>query len=113
TAQSAIKGVEALFLGFVGLIIGANLAPRSHPTSAGPTQLQLHPSRVVALYLVILCLGYLHMLIAVGFDPVELVNQMLGPRFSQPWSRTQLGGWADLLGQLGELLLYLIPAIAG
>jgi hypothetical protein len=53
------------------------------------------------------------MLITVGFDPVELVNQMLRPRFSQPWSRGQLGGWAELLGEFGGLLLYLIPAIAG
>ena len=113
TAQSAIKGVEALFLGFVGLIIGANLAPKSSPMAADATPVQLRPSNVLLLYLAILCLGYLPMLISVGFDPVELVNQMLGPRFSQPWSRGQLGGWGDLLGEVGNLLLYLIPAIAG
>jgi oligosaccharide repeat unit polymerase len=53
------------------------------------------------------------MLIAVSFDPVELVNQMLRPRFSQPWQRGQLGGWFELVGELGGLLLYLIPAMAG
>src|SRR5690349_18497755 len=32
TAQAATTGVEALFIGFVGLIIGRNLAPAPRPT---------------------------------------------------------------------------------
>jgi hypothetical protein len=53
------------------------------------------------------------MLWAVGFNPVELVNQMLRPRFSQPWARGALGGWSDLLGEFSTALRYLIPAVAG
>jgi len=113
TAQSATKGVGALLLGFVGLTVGRNLARRVRPTAASSTSVQLRPTNVFLLYLLILALGYLYMLIAVGFDPVELVTQMLGPRFSQPWTRGRLGGWADLLHEFSELLLYLIPAFAG
>jgi hypothetical protein len=74
---------------------------------------QLSPTTLFRLYLLLLFLGYLNMLMAVSFDPVELVNQMLGPRFSQPWQRGQLGGWFELVGELGGLLLYLVPLVAG
>src|SRR5262249_18575198 len=65
------------------------------------------------VYVVLLFLGYLNMLWAVGFDPAQLVNQMLGPRFSQPWARGKFGGWTELAGEFSELLRYLIPAVAG
>jgi oligosaccharide repeat unit polymerase len=114
TAQSATQGVEALFLGFVGLIIGRNLAPKPRPAAAATaTHVRLSPKKLFLLFLALLCLGYINMLMAVGFDPVELVHQMLRPRFSQPWQRGQLGGWFELVGELGGLLIYLIPTIAG
>src|SRR6516162_8341108 len=112
-AQSATKGVEALFIGFVGLIIGRSLAPTPRPAATSATHLQLSPRTLFRLYLLLLSLGYLNMLMAVSFDPVELVNQMLGPRFAQPWQRGQLGGWFELVGELGGLLLYLVPLVAG
>jgi len=112
-AQTATQGVEALFIGFVGLIIGRNLAPTPRPAATSAMHLQLSPRTLFRLYLLLLSPGYLIMLMAVSFDPVELVNQMLGPRFSQPWQRGQLGGWFELVGELSALLLYLVPAVAG
>src|SRR5262249_10224089 len=90
-----------------------NLAPTSSPVAARAMQVQLSPRKVFLLYLALLCFGYLNMLMAVDFDPVELVNQMLRPRFSQPWQRGRLGGLAELVGEFGALLLYLVPAVAG
>ena len=113
TAQNASQGVEVLFLGFCGLIIGRNFAskPRSGQTSAA--MVQLSPRDLFRLFVLILCLGYLNMLLSVNFNPFELVREMLQPRFSQAWSRGSLGGWGDLLGEFSGLLLYLVPAIAG
>ncbi len=113
SALSATRGVEALFLGFCGLIIGRHFASRRRPRVASAVWVQWSPTTLFRLYLVLLFVGYLNMLWAVGFDPVELVNQMLRPRFSQPWSRGRLGGWYELLGEFSKLLLYLVPAIAG
>jgi hypothetical protein len=113
TAQTATRGVEALFLGFCGLIIGRNLVSRPRPISASSMPVPLSPKKLFWLYLVVFSIGYLNMLLAVGFDPRELVNQMVRPRFTQPWTRGTLGGWADILGELGNLLLYLLPPIAG
>jgi hypothetical protein len=113
TAQSATHGVEALFIGFCGLIIGRNFAPRSRAIGASAALVPWSPTTLFRIYIVLLCLGYLNMLWAVGFNPVELVNQMLAPRFSQPWARGALGGWRELPGELSGVLRYLIPAVAG
>ncbi len=113
SAHSATRGVEALFLGFCGLIIGRHFASRRRPRVASAVWVQWSPTTLFRLYLVLLFVGYLNMLWAVGFDPVELVDQMLRPRFSQPWTRGRLGGWFELLGEFGKLLLYLVPAVAG
>ena len=113
SAQSATRGVEVLFIGFCGLIIGRHFAPRRRPVVAGAMSLQWSPVTVIRLYIALLFVGYLNMLWAVSFDPIELVNQMLRPRFSQPWSRGRFGGWEEALGELSKLLLYLVPAVAG
>jgi oligosaccharide repeat unit polymerase len=113
TAQSATQGIEALFLGFCGLIIGRNFASKSRPVGASVELVQWNSATLFHVYVVIFCLGYLYMLIAVDFNPVELVNQMLAPRFSQSWQRGRLGGWSELLYEFSGLLLYLVPAIAG
>jgi hypothetical protein len=57
-------------------------------------------------------LGYLWPLISVGFNPVELVDEMLGPRFGRPWGRGREGGWTSFLTEL-NLLLYVAAALAG
>src|SRR5260370_724235 len=64
------------------------------------------------LFLLVSVVGYLHMLIAVSFNPVELLEQMALPRFSQSWARGQYGGAYSLLYELG-LLIQIIPALAG
>jgi hypothetical protein len=113
TPQTATQGVAALFIGFVGLIVGRNVAPTPRPMAASAMKVQLSARKLFLLYVALLCVGYLNMLMAVSFNPVELVTQMLRPRFSQPWQRGLLGGWAELVGEFGGLLLYLVPAIAG
>jgi oligosaccharide repeat unit polymerase len=113
--QSAIQGVEAVFLGFCGLIVGRHFAVSSRARAArNSIFVELGPRKVFLLYLLVLCIGYAYMLFSVGFDPAELINQMLGPRFSQPWGRSKIfGGWADLVVELSGLVLYIIPGIAG
>src|SRR6516225_662796 len=111
--EQAMHGVEALFLGFAGLVIGRNFVDRSPRQGASMVIVQLRPSAVFILYVGAFCFGYFDMLLAVDFDPVELIHEMMGPRWSQAWSRDALGGWQTILGTLGGLVLYLIPSIAG
>jgi oligosaccharide repeat unit polymerase len=114
--EAATKGVAALFLGFCGLIVGRHFTSRHRPTAPIITSLALpqwSSNTLFRVFLVALFLGYLNMLLAVGFNPIELIYQMLRPRFSQPWSRGALGGWPELLGEFSRLILYLVPVIAG
>ena len=52
------------------------------------------------------------MLMAVNFNPVEMVGWFLEPRFTAPWGRGQFGDASALLYELGATL-YLVPPIAG
>jgi hypothetical protein len=111
--EQAMHGVEALFLGFAGLVIGRNFVDHSPRQGASLSIVQLEPSAVFNLYVGAFCFSYFYMLLAVGFDPAELIHEMMGARWSQAWSRGDLGGWATILGTLSGLVLYLIPSIAG
>ena len=112
-SEQARHGVEALFLGFAGLIIGRNFVNRSPRQVVGMGILQLRPNAVFILYAAALCVSYFYMLLAVDFDPAELIREMMAPRWAQAWSRGAVGGWEDLLGTLSPLVIYLIPLIAG
>ncbi len=56
--------------------------------------------------------GYLSMLLAVNFNVVEMVEAMMGPRFSQPWSRGKLGDWKALIFEL-SMFIFIIPPVYG
>ncbi|MES2699603.1 MAG: hypothetical protein V4647_08340 [Pseudomonadota bacterium] len=62
--------------------------------------------------LVCFFLGYLWPLITVSFNPVSLVTEALGPRFTQPWQRERVGGWSSFLTEL-SLLHYAFAALMG
>jgi oligosaccharide repeat unit polymerase len=113
TSQNSTRGVELLFLAFAGLIIGRHLAPRPRPSPSIMRSAQWTPATLFRVYIALFFLGFLNLLVAVNFDPVELVSQMLRPRFTQPWTRGAWGSWSDLLGEFSGLILYLVPALAG
>lgn len=111
---AAINGVEALFIGFVGLAGGRLFVSQGGPRNTDVQRVaNVGTSTVFRLYVLLFIFSYLNMLLAVSFDPIELVRQMLQPRFSQPWSRGSLGGVETILGELSNLALYLVPAVAG
>src|SRR6516225_2495891 len=53
-AQTATQGVKALFIGFVGLIIGRHLAPTPRPAATSAMDIQLSPRTLFRLYLLLL-----------------------------------------------------------
>jgi oligosaccharide repeat unit polymerase len=111
-AATAQRGAVALLWGFAGLIIGRHLwHPRRHPLG----ELLARPvprSWIITLFWGSFFLGYFYMLLSVKFDLVRFVDCLMWERFSQPWSRGQLGDWRALLSELA-LLLNLIPPLAG
>ena len=114
SAQSATRGVEALFLGFIGLIVGRSLVSQRRTVRRTNTMaVHWSATTLFRVYVLLFVVGFSHVFWSVGFDPVELINQMLRPRFSQPWSRGRLGGWTELWGELAKLAIYMVPAFAG
>ena len=107
-----IKTVMVLIaVGFIGIALGRHWT-FGHREQTGPRSIYMAPRSLFLLLLLFTFVGYFHMLWAVGFNPVKLIEAMMGPRFSQPWGRGRFGGIKDLYHELG-LLIYLIPAIAG
>jgi oligosaccharide repeat unit polymerase len=110
--QGAADGSMAVLAGFLGLAIGRHFFPSRPAIGRLGRNLDLSPKTMFRLYLLAFLLGYLHIFLAVNFDIFEAIRQMALPRFSQAWGRGRLGGWADLLVEMGALI-YLIPPLAG
>jgi oligosaccharide repeat unit polymerase len=109
SASAAVMGTYAALLGFAGLAVGRHLIPRRGDSWK---TLSFTPGLIFALFLVTSALGYLYILLAVNFDPFEMLRQMALPRFSQSWARGRYGDILSLLGELG-LLINLLPPLAG
>lgn len=112
TLEPAQAAINVCLVGFAGLVIGRHF-------SQGETQpfreLLTRPVSnkwLLLLFWISLFLGFLHMFVAVDFNPVKVIEHMMGPRFSQPWGRGRFGDWKALFVEL-HMLLYLAPPLAG
>ncbi len=112
TVARTASAINMTLLGIAGLTIGRHLV-RPKPMQSRWLQLQeISNQALFNVYLISALLGFLHMLIAVKFDPTRLIEGMIGPRFTEPWGRGRIGGWGSLLTELG-LMRYIIPPLAG
>lgn len=112
TAPLTAAAINMTLLGIAGLAIGRHLVA-SRPMRSRWLQLQeISNKALFNVYVVAAFIGYLYMLLSVDFDLIALIEGMIGPRFSEPWTRGRLGGWNSLLTELG-LLRYIIPPLAG
>jgi oligosaccharide repeat unit polymerase len=109
SVEVATRGTGAVLLGFFGLVVGRNLVSK-RPNSNVP--IEFGPGQLFALFISAFVVGYLHIFLAVNFDPLEMIWQMSGPRFSQSWGRGKYGNLYSLLYELG-LLIYILPPAAG
>jgi oligosaccharide repeat unit polymerase len=108
STDAAVNGTNAVLLGFAGLVVGRHLVQsKKTPNFAGS-----EPSNMFLLFVLAAMLGYLHIFLAVSFDPLEALRQMSLPRFAQSWGRGQYGDASALLYEVGALI-YLIPPITG
>lgn len=74
--------------------------------------LYLPSSSIMLLFWGCFVIGYFHMLMAVDFNPLEMVRYFIAPRFSAPWQRGRFGDASALLYELGATI-YLVPPLAG
>ncbi len=110
--EQTLGGLRVVFVAFIALLVGRHLWKPKHQPFASLLTREVKPMHVLLIFWTCAALGYLHMLIAVNFDVVEMVKQFMGARFTQPWGRGRLGDWKALLVEFA-LLIQLIPPIAG
>lgn len=108
----AYRGIWAVILGFAGLFIGRHLLPRGKQPFQRIMTRPVPPGWLLGIFWASFALGYFHILLSVDFNIPLMIEYMMKARFEQPWGRGRLGDWRALLNEL-ELLLYLIPPIAG
>jgi hypothetical protein len=112
TPEQAVGGLNTTLLGFTGLAIGRHFSILK-PIPRKWLDFTTIPDRALfRIFLISSFLGYFYVLLTVDFDISVAMEEMIGPRFSQPWARGQYGGWSVLLSEL-SLLRYVIPPVAG
>jgi oligosaccharide repeat unit polymerase len=109
SVEAATRGTGAVLLSLFGLILGRHLVSAG---SNSNVPIDLKPSHLFGFFLFAFVIGYLHIFIAVNFDPIEMIEEMSWPRFSQSWGRGRYGNLYSLLYEL-SLFIYLLPPIAG
>lgn len=108
SSSMTLLGIAALSVGRHSDVFWSGRALRQE-SSAGSG---LRVGHWLALMWISAALGYLHMLLAVNFNPLTMVLEMMEPRFSQPWGRGKFGDWKALVFEL-SLFLSLIPPVYG
>jgi hypothetical protein len=104
--------LDMVLLGMAGLTLGRHLVkPKPSPAQLRKLGYISSPT-LFRLVVVSAFLGFLYMLLSVQFNPIAMINGMIGPRFSEPWARGKYGGWFVFLSEL-QLLLYAIPPVVG
>lgn len=111
-AEPVQKGLWAIFVGFAGLFIGRHLLPRGKQPFEKVMTRDVPFKWLMTIYWGALFFGFFYMMLSVDFNVVTFVDYLMKPRFEQPWGRPRLGDWKALLHEL-ELLLYLVPPVAG
>jgi len=108
----AYDGSIICMVGFLGLIIGRHLlVPKRQPFRTTLTH-EIPRGMMLLIFWGAFAIGYSNMLIAVKGDAWEMIQQFMGPRFSQPWSREKLGSWTSLLYEL-SMFIQFVPPLAG
>jgi oligosaccharide repeat unit polymerase len=106
-----LPGIRVCLWAFAGIAIGR------HCMGGGVrkwkfVEAELSPRGMLILFWLSFAIGYFGMLASVGFNPITMVSEFMGPRFAVPWGRAKFGDARALLYELGAML-YLVPPLAG
>ena len=109
--EAVLPAIQVCLLAFAGIAIGRHCVSRRLQRWK-LVEADLPPSRIMLLFWISFAMGYFYMLMSVGFNPVTMVKEFMGPRFDVPWGRERFGDAQALLYELGAML-YLVPPLAG
>lgn len=106
------KALYVIYIAFFGLAVGRHLvAPK--PMKLKALNLSNVANKTLfTIFFTSAFLGYLHILLAVDFDILRMLDEMMRERFAQSWGRGRLGDWNALLSELGLLRSVIPPLFA-
>jgi oligosaccharide repeat unit polymerase len=110
--SSTIAGITLCLIALGSIAIFRHFAPPMPGTLVTIVTRPTPPNVMLGIFWFSFFFGFLYMLLAVGFNVASLIDEMMGARFSQPWTRGRYGDWKALLNELG-MILYLVPPVAG
>jgi oligosaccharide repeat unit polymerase len=110
-AQAIIPAIRVSLWAFAGIAIGRHFISR-HLAQWKFAGVDLSPGAMLTLFWASFAIGYFDMLMSVGFNPITMVQEFMGPRFDVPWGRGKFGDIRALFYEMG-VMLYLVPPLAG
>ncbi len=110
--EYARAGIGCTLLGIGSVAVGRHFASLPNSPYWDVFTRPVRPGFLVGIFTFAMVVGYLHMFLAAGWNPLVVFDYWLAPRFAQPWGRGRLGDWRALVYEL-SLLIYLIPPLAG
>jgi len=112
---NAPQSCEMVIAGLCCIAVGRHIEfrPRARRGGVQPVSLpEVSPRAILITFFLFTFLGYFYVLAVTKFNIFDIIQQSLGPRFSQPWQRGAVGDWRSFLTEL-DLLLYLVAALGG
>ncbi|MBE9060262.1 oligosaccharide repeat unit polymerase [cf. Phormidesmis sp. LEGE 11477] len=106
------KAIEIVLVGMFCLALGRHFISPQPMRARWLTLKDISSKSLFRIFVASAFIAYFYMLLSVQFNIFTMLQAMVAPRFSQPWSRNALGGWSSLLTEL-NLLSYVIPPLAG
>jgi oligosaccharide repeat unit polymerase len=112
TPEQTSTALNIVLVGISAMAIGRHLVAQRSVASPDLNFQEISNNTIFLLFLISAFLGYLAILLSVNFNLLEVGENLLKPRFAQPWSRGRLGGWDSLIYELGLLRYSLSPLAA-
>lgn len=110
--DDVLPGIHVTLIGFAALAVGRHIRLGSGNHLAFVGKINLHRRYIVLIYFAAFFFSHLHMWVAVDFNPVVWIDELMGPRFARAWGRGKFGNLSSLFYEL-ILLSYVMPPIAG
>src|SRR6266581_3494025 len=88
--EAVLPAIRVCLLAFAGIAVGRHCVSRRLQRWKF-AEVDLSPGAMLTLFWVSVAIGYFDMLMSVGFNPITMVNEFMGPRFDAPWGRGKFG----------------------
>ncbi len=110
--EETTMALNMVLVGMACLSLGRHLVKPQPMRTTWLNLAEISNESLFQVFLICAFLGFLNMLLSVNFNLFEMIDAMMGPRFTEPWGRSRLGGWSSLLVELA-LLINIVPPLAG